>query len=268
MAILNGDELSGLIGPIVIRRRKDGTAIVQSRAKSYTQSPKSKKNTKMFGYGSTVACYIRVQLSGSILFYDPPMINRFNNPVREVLKHCFNKKEKLFTLERDSFKRLADFEFNVKSPLVNFLWVKPEMVLEDNVLKVIIPEFKNGSQLIFPSGTNTCEVTITLTQININQALTSHELTNSFEINADQESYLAREIVFNVANGSLCVAAIGLTYYKRTDDIRVLYNSKLFSPANVIGALIVPGVYIQPPVPPTSNKGYSKEWVDAYKLKF
>jgi hypothetical protein len=268
MAILNGKDLTGLVGTLVVRRGKGGKKIVQTKAGQYKQNKASVITSKVFGLGSSLACEIRNQLSSvTKLLHDPGMVNRFNRPIKEVLKHCYNKADNTFTYQQDSFSRIADFEFNIKSPLINFLWVKPEMTLEDNILKITIPEFTTGSQFIFPSRTNTCQVTISVTQINLNQALTKYQLYSTFEINADQEHYPAREIIFDVANECLCIAGIGLAYFDRRDDIRDSYNSKLFSPANVIGAQIVPGVYIEPPAPVKSHRGYSKVWADEYKLK-
>ena len=267
MAILRGDELSGLIGPIVIRRRKDGSAIVQSKARHYKKSKKSEKSTRLFGLGSTLACEIRIQLSEAINFYDPGMINRFNTQVKEVLKHCYNEQTNSLIFELDSFSRLKDFEFNIKSPLVNYLWVKPAMVLESNSLKIIVPELKLTPDFIFPAGSNTCMVTVSVTQINIAQARTSHELVSSFEINADQALYPEKEIVFEVANQCLCVVAIGLSHYNRNEDIRTPCNSKTFSPANIIGAILTPGVHIESTPATVDSPALGEQWNDSHKLK-
>ncbi|MEJ7559803.1 MAG: hypothetical protein WKF66_15945 [Pedobacter sp.] len=268
MAMLNGDGFSGMIGPFVIRKMKDGRSVIQIKPRHYRLNAKSKKTTTMWGFGSTVACLIRKQLSSAVMLYDPGMVNRFNDPIRDVLSHCYNSKENVFNFEQDSFNRLTDFEFNIKSPLINFLWVKPVMLLKDNVLTVTIPEFQIGSQFTFPARTNTCQVTILVTQINLNQALTREELESTFEINADELNHPERTLTFNLANESISVAAIGLAFFKRTNDIRTPYNSKSFSPANVIGAVVTGGVYVEPPAPLRSHVGYSKEWTFESKLKF
>jgi len=269
MAIMKGNDIIGLVGPIVIKHGKNGKKVVQTRPRQYTQHKESKRTSKMFGFGSSVACLIRRQLSSTIgSMHDSGMVNRFNTPIKEVLIHCFNEKDGIFNFEEDSFSRLAEFEFNIKSPLINFLWVKPTLTLDGNTLKVTIPEFKIPSQFTFPKRTNTCEISITISQLNLNQASKKHELYYSFEINANQQSNPAKEIVFEVANECLCVAAIGLDYSQRDNNISTMYNSKLFNPANVVGALIIPGVYVEPPAPPVSNIAYSKEWTLEAKLKF
>jgi hypothetical protein len=268
MAILKGKDLSGLLGSLIIREGKNGTKIVQTKAQQYTQNKESKRTSKVFGQGSSLACEIRHQLASvTKLLNDSGMVNRFNTPIQEVLRHCCDNAEQAFTFQPDSFSRLADFEFNIKSPLINFLWVKPEMTLEDNMLKLIIPRFAIGSQFIFPRQTNTCQVTISVTQINLNQGLTKGVLTSTFEINTDQLSYPEREINFEVANECLCICGIGLAYYNRVGDTKTPYNSKMFSPGNIIAALITPGVYIEPPAPVKSHIGYTPVWTYASKLK-
>lgn len=196
------------------------------------------------------------------------MVNRFNNPIREVLSHCYNPADKTFIFEEDSFSRLAEFEFNVKSPLINYLWVKPTMTLEGNTLKVSIPEFKVPSQFTFPRNTNTCTVSISISQLNISQAITNWDLQHIFEVNSNQGTHPAQELVFEVENECLCVAAIGLLYSEKSDGRNTTYNSKKFSPANVIGALITPGVYVAPPAPPISNVSFDNGWTFELKLQF
>ena len=268
MAFLNGDELSGLIGPMVIRRMDNGKVIVQTKPRQYTQSKKTKSTTGLFGFGSKVASRIRAQLASAIGYYDPSMINRFNTPIKAVLNHCYDKITKIFNFEQDSFSRLTDFEFNIKSPLINFLWVKPEMILVENVLKLTIPTFTVGKQLIFPSDTNVCQMTIAITQININQELERQELMYDFEISSDQKNVLSREILFDVENATLCIASLGLYYFKKTGDIKTPYNSKAFNPANIIGAIITPGVYVPTPASTNIHKSTSPEWSRSFSIKF
>ena len=216
MALLKGNDLTGLIGPLVLKKGNGGRTIVQTKAREYKQNKESKRSAKMFGYGSSVAGAIRRELHSTIgMGYDPGMVNRFNTPVRAVLNHCWNKQEGAFKFEQDSFNRLAEFEFNIKSPLINFLWVKPTMTLEANTLKVTIPAFEVPSQFTFPRGTNVCNVTVTISQINITQAITKYELYFAFEVTSDQQSHPAREFEFAVENECLCIAAIGLSYTQR-----------------------------------------------------
>jgi hypothetical protein len=196
------------------------------------------------------------------------MVNRFNTPIREVLNHAYNKSDGTFNFEQDSFSRLAEFELNIKSPLINYLWVKPMMTLVGNTISITIPAFHVPSQFTYPKQTNTCQISIVITQVNISQALSKDPIYHSFEINSDQQIYPATELVFEIANQCLCVAAIALSYSERYNGISTTFNSKLFNPANIIGALITPGVYVEPPAPPPSNIGYSPDWTSESDLRF
>lgn len=268
MAILDNNGLTGLLGELVIRRFKAGKKIVQTSPRQYKQTKNTKEASKLFGYGSSLASEIRHQLASvTNKFHDPGMVNRFSSPVRAVLTHCYDKQAKVYTFEEGSFSRLAGFEFNVKSPLINFLWVKPVLVLDARTLKITIPEFKIPSQFTFPGRTNTCKVTISVSQINLNQGLTKQPFYYTFEIDSYTEDYPTRDILFEVDNECLCVAGIGLTYYTRTDGVTASYNSKSFNPANIIAAIITPGVYIEPIELPVSNRTYAKEWTDDHRLK-
>jgi hypothetical protein len=269
MGILYGKDLVGLIGSLVFKRGKGGKKIVQTRPREYTQNPQSVRTSTIFGYGSSVAAIIRRQLQSTFgQNYDPEMVNRFNKPIKEVLFHCYNSIEESFTFQEDSFSRLIEFEFNVKSPLINYLWVKPLMTITENVLKITIPEFNIPSGLTFPARTNFCKMSITICQANINQGIIKYTLYFTFDVDKDQETYPEREITINVENQCLCIAAIGLYYTEKKDDVSLVYNSKLFGPANVINALITPGIYVARPTPPISHVSHSKEWSFDPKLKF
>lgn len=266
---MNGKDIIGLVGDLVLKRGKDGKKIVQSKAGPYKQNKESVRTSTMFGYGSSVACAIRRQVDATFgSNYDSGMINRFHNPIREVLSHCYKPADKTFIFEEDSFNRLAEFEFNVKSPLINYLWVKPTMTLEGNILKILVPEFKIPFQFTFPKGTNSCVASISISQLNISQSIKNWALYHSFEINADQEVYPAQELTFEMENECLCVAVIGLFYSEKYNGTSTTYNSKAFSPANVIGALITPGVYVAPPLPPISHSSFDNRWTFESKLKF
>jgi hypothetical protein len=269
MAIMKGNDLTGLLGPLVIKRGKNGKKIVQTKAGEYKQKPASIKSATMFGFGSTIASILRHDLNGTFgSNYDPDMINRFNEPVKKVLIHCFDTEKKTFHFEPDSFARLADFEFNMKSLLLNSLWVKPLMTLKEQTLTITIPEFTIPSQLKFPKDTNCCDIHISVTQLNMNQCLKSYALEYSFKVNADQSIVPITTIDFAVKNESLCVVAIGLHYSKVEMNTSTNYNTKAFNPANIIGALITPGVYVEPIKPVNIHKSEGKEWEEDSRLKF
>lgn len=269
MAILFGKDLTGALGPLVFRGGKGGKKIVQTKPRQYTLTEGTIGSSKLFGYGSSVAAIIRRQLQSTFgQNYDSGMVNRFGTSIRKVLFHCYNPLEESFTFQEDSFSRLIEFEFNVKSPLINYFWVKPLMTITENVLKITIPEFNIPSGLTFPARTNFCKMSITICQANINQGIIKYPLYFTFDVDKDQETYPEREITINVENQCLCIAAIGLYYTEKKDDVSLAYNSKLFGPANVINALITPGIYVAPPSPPISHVSHSKEWSFDPKLKF
>ncbi|WP_256005072.1 hypothetical protein [Pedobacter deserti] len=269
MAQFKGKHLSGLMGNLVARRGRDGSTILQIKASRVKQTKATKASAGVFGKASSLACDIRTQLGYLYgLDNDSGMVNRFNTPVRDVLMHCFDKETQTYSFQEDSFSRLAGFNFNIKSPLENTLWVMPEVTLEGTSLKVSIPELEIGSNLLFPDTTKLCVLRVAVSRIALYEGLTSALQTQELIINREQGIVPAQEFTFEVPQGCLCTAAIGLLFYEvSADNVRYSYNCKEFSPAAILGAIIVPGEFVPPPVIKESNRLVSNPWTSS-SVKF
>lgn len=246
MGKFDGKHLTGLIGNLISRKGNKGT-IIQTAPNSIRQTEATKKESSIFGQGSILAAQIRYGLYQIIRSnYDGGMINRLNTPVKAVLRHCYNKTTNQFNFTEDSFSRLAGIEFNQKSLLINSLWVKPEMILSGTTIKISLPEIEIPAQLKFTGNANTCELSINLGFIILNQSLYKPSLTESLEISDTQQTLPVQEWTFEVPEGCLCIAGIGLNYYTLNHGIKTVLNNKDFNPANVIGAIITPGTFVDP----------------------
>lgn len=268
MGKFNGKHLTGLVGETVSRRGKNGKTILQSKPGKYKQTKGTRRAAGVFGQGISLACVIRKDLHFLIRDnYDGDMITRFNTPVNEVLRHCYDKETEKFTFETDSFERLTGTEFNLKSPLINSLWVSAQTVLEGNILKIQLPEIEVGKQLKFPLRANVCELNIAVAVIALAPGLHKSAMHQSIEISKDQQILPAQEFTFEIPDGCLCVTGIGLQYFSLHNQVKTAINSKTFNPAAVCGALVSPGSFVKPASQNTPHHGRASEWMDITKLK-
>lgn len=266
MGLLKGNKLSGLIGPLVVRDSgRKGVSIVQVAPRQMKQSKGTKLAGKLFGLGSSLAGTIRDDLSYLIgKDYDPGMINRFNTPVKAVIRQCFDEKTRTFDFKEDSFQRLVGFEFNSKSLLIDSLLVRPTAILEGYILRLSIPEFQVPPDLKFPFGANTCKLMVVLSQIALRHDLHRNEMEQSIDIDWKQGTVPAAEFSFEVSPGCLCVIGIGLRYAYVHEHTLTPKNSKTFNPVNVCAAVITEGEFVAPPL--RDEDGKNTPWRKIGKL--
>lgn len=269
MGIFNGKYLTGLVGESVSRRGKNGETIVQAAPRKYKQTKATKRAAGVFGQGVKLACTIRKDLHFLIRDnYDGDMITRFNTPVNEVLRHCYDKETEKYTFAQDSFDRLAGAEFNIRSLLINSLWVATETTLNGNILRLSLPEIKIGEQLKFPLRANVCELNIAMACIALVPGLHKSAMLQSISISKDQQIVPAQEFTFEVPEGCLCVTGIGLQYFSLHNNVKTVLNSKTFNPAGICSAVVSPGTFVKPPSQNTPYRGRASEWMDIMKLNF
>jgi hypothetical protein len=231
------------------------------------QTESTKKSASIFGQGSKLAGAVRGNLRMVINYnYDAEMINRFNTPLKTILRQCYNAETDQFDFQEDSFDRLAGFEFNSKSLLINSLWVKPGMRFSENNLTINIPEMTIPAQLKFPTNANYCELKITVSQIALHDGLQHHPLFQQIEINKNQNLIPAQEFNFEIPDGVFCVAGIGLSYFSLQNNIKTPINSKIFNPAAIIGTIITPGTFTDPGPVLTATGGRASDWSTVFKL--
>ena len=195
------------------------------------------------------------------------MVNRFNTPIKAILRKCYDPATKKFHFEGDSFNRLAGFEFNIRSLLINSLWVSPQMSLNGNTLTISLPEIKIPAQLKFPQSADICEINVILTFTVLDPAMHKNAVLKVTEIDITQETVPAHDFTFEVPDGCLCIAGLGLQYFSLYQNIKTPLNSKTFHPAGIVGAIITPGTFVLPPVVQTPNRAQGSEWSDIFNLE-
>lgn len=268
MARFDGKKLKGIIGKTIIRNGEGDTMIIQSAPVEVKQDPASEKTAGLFGQASALAAVIRHSLSAIIRGnYDPKMINRFNAPVRAVIYRSLDDATGKFIFAANSFEDLIGFEFNNKSWLTNSLYVKPEISLTGSTFKISFPEINVKKQLKFPVNANLCELKVGITFTALDKAMGKPAQYKYVEITNKQVTLSPQEFSFEVPEGCLIVSAVGLNYFNRQDDVKTVMTSKTFNPANICGAVITGGTFVDPGPTKTGNKVKPSPWQYLDKLK-
>ncbi|TKC09072.1 hypothetical protein [Pedobacter frigoris] len=249
MGKYDGKHLTGLVGPLVIRKGKKGQ-IVSTKADKVKQTQGTKDSSSMFAKCSTFGKEIRDDLNG--LFgknSDGEMVNRLQKEIRAVMDHCYDKETKTFHFNEYSFDRLQGFDFNEKSPLKNtlWLWIQPQVQISNNILNISLPEFIPNEEIRFPDDASICELELIVGSYGLNVGYHRAIFYQAITIQKDQIAVPAQEWTFEVPDGCLCIPAIGLNFYKTRGNFQTNLNSKIFNPAAIIGAPISPGTFVVPP---------------------
>lgn len=268
MAIFDGKRIRGIVGKVVFKDSKDKkNTVVQQAPVKVKQSKATKVSAKSFGQGSVLAGAIRRDMSLiSQGFHDTKMSLRSDAVIRDCLAKCFDKKTKTYHFEQNSFELLAGFEFNIKSLVTNSLYVTPELILNGNQLIVRLPEIQVKKQLKFLKGSNLCEISVVVCFFALEQAMTQHEVDQSIEVETSQAVLPAHDFVFEVPEGCLCVAGLGLDYFNKYNDVKVVMTSKAFKPAIICGATITPGVFVDPGIVKIGNRTIASPWTKVNKM--
>ena len=268
MARFDGKKWKGIIGNTIFRAGEGETIIIQQAPVEVRQDPGSEKTAGLFGQGSALAAVIRRRLSTILRGnYDGKMVNRFNEPVRQAIIRSLDPETNEFVFAPDSFNELIGFEFNAKSLFINSLYVKPETSLNGNIFTVSFPEINVKKQLKFPVNANLCQLQVGVTCTALHQARDRPAEYKSIEIGNKQETVAPQEFSFEVPEGCLIVAAVGLNYFNKQGDVQTVMTSKTFNPANVCGAVITDGTFVDPGPITTANKVTPSPWQFLDKLK-
>ncbi|HKG07881.1 MAG TPA: hypothetical protein VKB19_15535 [Pedobacter sp.] len=266
MGKFDGKRITGMVGNLVFREGKNG-GIVQTAPDKVRQTKDTKLMSGIFGQRSILAAAMRYNL---VSLYrennDGQMVNRLNKPVGEVLRQCYDKSTGTYTFEKDSFSRLAGLEFNIKSPLNNSMWVQPEMMLDGAILRIKIPQMEIPADFKFYSTSNCCELTAAVYVISLENALEGVPMVQTITIDQNQDTVPAQVFEFEVPEGGLCVAGIGLDYFFLQNGIKRLMNSKEFSPAALCGAVITPGTFVLRDENGNPAELWETTWSNVFKL--
>lgn len=240
MAIAKGQHHSGKIGHLV-GRVFNGKQVLQSIGKKPNQTEATKRSATLFGTNSSIAFWIRRILCNNAE-KDSKVNYRLNSALYAIIRQCHDKANNSFTFTKDSFDELRGFEFNLSSPLAYYLSLKPQLRVEGKHLIVTVPELQVPRRFKFPVNAVSCAPILdVLLYVPAEGALweVSYELE---EINNVKGSVSPQEFSMNFPPGCIGLVGISLFYYSKEHNLKKMMNSKAFSPAAIVGAILNPGI--------------------------
>jgi hypothetical protein len=246
MARIIGKYIKGSAGKFVYKVI-DGVQILQSAPGKggVKQTKATKKAANIFGRSSALACTFRSGLKPVFnSFYDGKMVSRLTGEVSALVRQCYQATTQTFIFNTDSFKSLAGFNFNLASPLQRSLWLPVESKIAGNVLTITLPELKVKEDLKFPKVSNLCRIIICLKIFNLEKGLElKMQEIRRLEVKSDQVLVERQDFEFQIPEGCLCLAGIGLHYYTMSDGIAYSNNNKTFNPSGICAAHFNPGTF-------------------------
>jgi len=236
----------GRIGNLTYSVR-NGVQIV----KSITKKPKCKKTVPMkdsstvFGKASNLGFYFRLSMSAAYNdFHDSSMSSRLTGLIVESFKPTLDETNQNFIFKQNSFKRLEGFEFNIKSPLQNYLFAQIMVdYTVENQVKVSIPEMKSPQEFVFPKDLQQCKFVVSQGLFDLENGFASEPKSQLFDIQKEYPKTIipAQEFVFETKPGCLCMIAISLQFYKPSFAGDLFINTKQFNPSAILSAQFADG---------------------------
>lgn len=245
---MDGKFLRGTVGGTIFKKRRN-KQIVQgkSKKKQIDMTVASYDAAFVFGRASTLASNIRTAISNITPFYDGNMISRFTGECNYILQQATTDAGKNFNFSQDAFNRLNGFEFNLDSPVRNYLFAQPLCSFDGNQLNINVPEMNIPNELRFPERARYCIIAFHVCLLDLKNNLYRSQEIQSFEVEWSLPSYIlpARQLSFEAAAGCLHLVSLGLFYMEKTFAGNAVINRSAFSPSAILKADFCPGEIVQ-----------------------
>jgi len=216
-----------------------------SRKPKYDKSAATIDSATVFGKASNLGFYFRLSMYDAYNdFHDSAMSTRLTGLIVESFKPVLDETNLNFIFKQNSFKRLEGFEFNVKSPIQNYLFAQFMVDYSaNNLVKITIPEMKSPKEFVFPSEIAKCKLVVTFGLFDLENGLYNQTESHLFDIQRTYPTTLipSQETTFSTQPGCLCIIAISLQFYKTTFAGDVILNNKQFNPSAILSAHITDG---------------------------
>lgn len=238
MAIYDGKNIKGTIGNLAFRN-VDGVTIVQSKPgkNKIKQTIATKKSASLFGrVTSPFARQIR-QVSKILHagFYDGGMVNRMNAAISVIMNQHVDWNGCL-QFNAESFNRLAGFEFNLNTPIKDYLLISPSILFEPTGITINFKEFKIYKNLKFPLDADHCELHLMLAYFCLTEGKWQLTTPEKIDIHKHQNISEVKSYNYQIYEDTLCLVIIGLTYFRTTSRQTIPINDKKLNPVAIIDA--------------------------------
>ena len=244
MATIDGKFIRGVAGDVIFRKQgKKQVVQGKSKKEQIDMTQATFDAAFIFGRASTLGLYIRAGVDRIMRFYDGGMVSRLTGECNQVLQKATTGKNNKFDFSQDYFSRLNGFEFNIESPVKNYLFAQPIVSLTEQTVIIDLPEMQVSKDLKFPANASYCIVAFSVTRFDLDNDKYKTQEVQSFEIDLTDKQLTvpAQQLNFEGAPGALCVIALGLYYFEKTFAGKAMINSKKLSPSAVLKAAFCPG---------------------------
>lgn len=241
MAIFNGKNIKGSIGPISFTQRGNVSMIRSKPGKGgVKQTAATKSKASLFGrIISPFSKLWRQSMAPLHLgFYDGTMVNRMNGAIATLINQHV-KEEGGFVFKADDFSRLNGFDFNSNSPLNKSFLINPKIEIKDAVLTLLLPKFDVAKNLKYPRNAAVCELNFQLVLYSTHTGHWQIQNAINLQISKSQAIQDAKNLDFNIPKGCLAILGCSITY--TAANSKILLNDKSFHPAGIVTAIYQEG---------------------------
>nr|WP_121269920.1 hypothetical protein [Pedobacter schmidteae] len=244
MARMDGKFIRGVAGDLIFRKIKDKQVIQgKTKKKQINMTAATYNAAYVFGRASTLASHIRIEIDPIIGFYDGGMIPRFTGECNLIVQQAVTAEQNVYDYTQAHFNRLNGFEFNIESPVKNYLFAQPIVTLTEQTVTIDLPEIKIPKELKFPEKAKYCTVAFSVSLFDLGADQCFSNEIKSFEIEWKPKAFNvpAQQLVFEGSPGCLCIIALGLFYSERTFAGKAVLNNKELNPSAILKADFCPG---------------------------
>jgi len=245
MAINQNGFLRGQVGNLVNRKVGNINVIQTKSGRPVKQSQATKDCARDFGVASKAAHNIRFSFTEIHQnLYDSQMINRLNKQVYRALRSNPDQRSGCMSMDHAILKRLIGFQFNEKNHLEDYLYLDPEIHLnQDKQMTIQIPEF---DILKTVRMTKTCHKIIMHFQIkSFNFAQQTSEVIKNIEMEIDvkYDDTIIQAKTWTVdcsgSKNNIMLVGFNIHYIIKSGVKEYLLNDKDFNTAAIIGAFTI-----------------------------
>lgn len=267
MAIRKGNFLIGKLKNHAYRKVKEKQIVQTAPGKgNVKQTADTKKVAYLFGRASMLGKFVRHMAEEQIFgFHDGPMVNRLTKTLQQILLQYYPVGNETHHFKEDSFATLKGFDFNIDSPMSKSLWAEPVSSLSGLELKVTLPEINIAEEIKFPKDCEHCIITLGTKYFDLEKGYIRLSLdSRKIEVNKNQVKLEAQDYNFQLPEGCLCLTSISIQYFHQKHQLTVLYNHKLFNPAQICNAVVTPGTFVYHQQNKWKETNWSKAAFDKY----
>ena len=245
MGKVENGYVRGLVGSVISRRVGD-LNVLQGRPRLRKKPTEGTKAAGMdFGTASRCARMIRQAFWTLILDYqDGGMINRLNAQVLRAMRANHSQQAGAMQLAAGKLRRLADFQFNAKCHVQDYLFADIEITCTaPDGLDIIIPAFDSERDLLWSGNVTHCRIRLQAFAFDFSTG-TWHKVGNSehlIPLRTREKAVPRQSWHFDVSDpaGTVIIAGMSLEFLRHMPQGFHLLNDKALHPAAILGAFVV-----------------------------